>query len=289
MKEFLDTKWSFEEAVNIISKRFKPGGFHTGTQRNLLIQSWARLVGRSRAIREMDESIRRYSFISAAAKAFRMGLSTLRRLRDSFNLMPDPGEEGILVYFDRPLAAVEKILAQFGTLIAAEGSENCNWDVREAGSGTLVRLYGLNDFDIMKVADKLTALCNMLRLPDSEQQHQSEILTLQPDIQELKALTIAGHASIIGAQDDSKKAIIAHMESLFIDSTDRIEVYLSAQAIERLNEVGEDYVNKKLKRAGWNWSQNFGRLLWRKGKNVADSAITGAAATGLFEALKLLL
>jgi hypothetical protein len=79
------------------------------------------------------------------------------------------------------------------------------------------------------------------------------------------------------------------MESLFKVSTDRIEVYLSTQAVERLNELGEEYVNNKLKRAGWSWSQKLGRLLWRKGRNVAESAVTGAAATGLLEALKLLL
>ena len=289
MKEFLDTKWTFEEAVKIISDRHEPGGYGSGPQRNSLIEAWARLVGRTRATKEIEETIGRYSSFSTAARALRMSLPTLRKLRESFASMPELDEDGVLVYFARPLATVEKLLAQFGTLVAAEGAENCSWDVREAGQGTLVRLYGLNDLDLLKVADRLAGLSNMFSYFDIDEQLRSEIHALRQDVQELKALTIDGHESILSSQDDSRKAIIARMESLFKDSTDRIEVYLSTQAVERLNELGEEYVNNKLKRAGWSWSQKFGRLLWRKGRNVAESAVTGATATGLFEALKLLL
>lgn len=289
MNDFLDTKWTFEEAVKIISDRHEPGGYGSGPQRNSLIEAWARLVGKTRATREIEETIERHTSLSAAARTLRMSLPTLRKLRESFASMPELDEDGVLVYFERPLAAVEKLLAQFATLVAAEGAENCSWEVHEAGQGTVVRLYGLSDLDLLKVADHLADLCNMFSYFNSEEQPRSEIDALRRDVQELKALTIDGHASILSAQDSSRKAIIARMESLFKNSTDRIEVYLSTQAVNRLNELGGEHVNNKLKKAGWSWSQKLGRLLWRKGKNVADSAVTGAAATGLLEALKLLL
>ena len=140
MDNFLDTNWTFEEAVKIISDRHEPGGYGSGPQRNSLIEAWARLVGRNRASREIEETISRYSSLSAAARSLRMSLPTLRKLRKSFAAMPELNEDGVLVYFAHSLAAVEKLLAQFGTLVAAEGAANCNWDVREVDRGTLVRL-----------------------------------------------------------------------------------------------------------------------------------------------------
>jgi serine/threonine protein kinase len=88
MTFIIDPKWSFEEALARISHRYPPGGLRSGPQRNSTIEAWANLVGRDRASRELENTLRKFGSLAAAGKAFRMTPATIERFRKSFAAMP---------------------------------------------------------------------------------------------------------------------------------------------------------------------------------------------------------
>jgi len=82
-------EWSFEEALNIISNRYYPGGITTGPQRNQQIAAWGQLVGRTRALAELDLAIRQHGSLTKFGKKYRITVRKLREIRDFFENLPD--------------------------------------------------------------------------------------------------------------------------------------------------------------------------------------------------------
>lgn len=76
----IDPSWKFEEAVDAASSRFRPGSLMGGKTRNVLVQSWATMVGKNRALREVNEYIDAAGSFTAAAKRLSMRNETLKAL-----------------------------------------------------------------------------------------------------------------------------------------------------------------------------------------------------------------
>jgi hypothetical protein len=84
----IDPSWNFQEAVSAASDRFRPGSLVVGKARNVLIQSWAQMVGKSRASQEVNSFINDAGSFTAAAKSLSMSTDTLKGLLDYINTLP---------------------------------------------------------------------------------------------------------------------------------------------------------------------------------------------------------
>lgn len=79
---------SFEEFVYSVNDQFTPGSVSSGVARNAVIEMWGQLVGRNRAMREIDETIAKYGSITRTAKALAARPETIRRFREFFESLP---------------------------------------------------------------------------------------------------------------------------------------------------------------------------------------------------------
>lgn len=82
-------EWSFEEALENISKLYYPGGITTGPQRNQQIAAWGQLVGRTRALAEFDLAIQQYGSLTKFGKKHQITVRTLKNLREFFEKLPN--------------------------------------------------------------------------------------------------------------------------------------------------------------------------------------------------------
>ncbi|MCA0312680.1 MAG: protein kinase [Candidatus Melainabacteria bacterium] len=85
----IDLSSSFEEVVYSVNAQFEPGSMQSGIARNAVIEMWGQLVGKNRAIREIDETIAKYGSISRTAKALAARPETIKRFRAFFEALPD--------------------------------------------------------------------------------------------------------------------------------------------------------------------------------------------------------
>jgi hypothetical protein len=85
----IDPSWSFWEAVEAASERFRPGSLVVGKARNVLIQSWAQMVGKTTALQEVNSYIDNAGSLSAAARSLSMSTETLKGLLEYISTLPN--------------------------------------------------------------------------------------------------------------------------------------------------------------------------------------------------------
>jgi hypothetical protein len=85
----INKDWDFETAIGEISKKYYPGGITTGPLRNRLVEAWGQLAGKTRALSEYDDAIKRYGSLSAFCRAYRVSMHILRGFRELFENLPD--------------------------------------------------------------------------------------------------------------------------------------------------------------------------------------------------------
>ncbi len=85
----IDKNWSLEQAFENINDTYYPGGLLSGPQRNRQIETWGQLVGRTRAVAELDLLIEQHGSASKMSKAVRMSAGTIKSLRQFFLSLPD--------------------------------------------------------------------------------------------------------------------------------------------------------------------------------------------------------
>ncbi|NUP14137.1 MAG: hypothetical protein HOW73_49520 [Polyangiaceae bacterium] len=84
----VDPKWTFVEALNAAWASY-PGGKQFGAPNRIkMLAQWANVVGRERAVGELNATLANYSTLSAAAKAFGFSDYALRTVRSDFGAMP---------------------------------------------------------------------------------------------------------------------------------------------------------------------------------------------------------
>ncbi|TAK12897.1 MAG: TIR domain-containing protein [Anaerolineae bacterium] len=90
----IDKDWDFETAIREISKRYYPGGQTTGPLRNRQVEAWGQIVGKTRALAEFDDAIKRYGSRTAFGREYRVTPRTLQSFREFFENLPgDQGDE----------------------------------------------------------------------------------------------------------------------------------------------------------------------------------------------------
>ncbi|MEG5041134.1 MULTISPECIES: Shedu immune nuclease family protein [unclassified Microcoleus] len=87
MTNIVDPKWTFEEALNEAWKNYS-GGIYSAAGRVRILTQWGNVVGRQRAISELESVLGKYSSSKEAAEAMGLSVSTLQKLKKLYKAMP---------------------------------------------------------------------------------------------------------------------------------------------------------------------------------------------------------
>jgi len=115
--------WSLTQAIEIINEHYNAGSVSSGSARNRQIEAWGQMVGRTRALAELDVAIGLHGSIAAFLRDIRMSRKTLSALREFWGSLPD----------DKPLGTLHAGLSIDGyVLLEALGSGGHSkvWSVR---------------------------------------------------------------------------------------------------------------------------------------------------------------
>lgn len=84
----IDKNWSLQSAFDKINQAYRPDGEFSGSQRNRLIETWGQLVGKVRALEELDLLIEQHGSMNKMSKSVRMATRTIKLLRAFFESLP---------------------------------------------------------------------------------------------------------------------------------------------------------------------------------------------------------
>lgn len=85
----IDRSWTLQEAFEKINQVYRPGGQLSGPQRNRLVETWGQLVGKSRAIKEIDKLVETHGSMNKACKVVQMSPGTMKNMKGFFESLPD--------------------------------------------------------------------------------------------------------------------------------------------------------------------------------------------------------
>lgn len=85
----INKSWNLQSAFDAINDVYYPGGLQSGPQRNRQIETWGQLVGKTRAIAELDSMITEHGSINKMSKSIQMSPITIKQLRYFFESLPD--------------------------------------------------------------------------------------------------------------------------------------------------------------------------------------------------------
>ena len=88
----INKNWDLQTTFEVVNRNYYPGGMQSGPQRNRLIETWGQLVGKSRALSELDSLAVDYGSINKMSKSVRMASRTIKNLRVFFESLPDEFE-----------------------------------------------------------------------------------------------------------------------------------------------------------------------------------------------------
>jgi serine/threonine protein kinase len=87
----IDPNWDLETAFIEISNRYRPGSYWHGRTRNVLLQMWGEVVGRTRAMAQLAALIEKSGSRNKFSKEYSISGGTLADLESHFSaLPPDP-------------------------------------------------------------------------------------------------------------------------------------------------------------------------------------------------------
>lgn len=88
MSIIIDPKWTFREAWQAAWEEYPSPRQFGGPNRDSVLERWANVVGRERAVYELDTTLNEYPSLKEALKALLMSESRLEKIRNNFNKMP---------------------------------------------------------------------------------------------------------------------------------------------------------------------------------------------------------
>lgn len=91
----INKDWNLQSAFDEINSVYYPGGMQSGPQRNRQVEAWGQLVGKTRAISELNLLISEYGSVNKCSKAIQMSSSSIKSLRAFFESFPDDLEHTI--------------------------------------------------------------------------------------------------------------------------------------------------------------------------------------------------
>ncbi|EGQ8508701.1 ATP-binding protein [Vibrio parahaemolyticus] len=85
----INKNWDLDIAFEVINDRYYPGGLQSGPQRNRQIETWCQLVGKTRALEQLDSLIASCGSINKMSQSVRMSSGSIKKLRTFFESLPD--------------------------------------------------------------------------------------------------------------------------------------------------------------------------------------------------------
>lgn len=85
----LDRDWGFLQALEEINSHYKPGGMVSGMARNVQIQNWGVIVGRTRALAEVELAISSSGSKNKLCKLIKISASSLNSMISFFERLPN--------------------------------------------------------------------------------------------------------------------------------------------------------------------------------------------------------
>lgn len=85
----LNKDWGFTQAIEEINKRYRPGGISSGLARNVQIENWGVLVGRTRALAEINLAIEEEGSKTKLCKKIQISNSSMNDIIAFFKGLPD--------------------------------------------------------------------------------------------------------------------------------------------------------------------------------------------------------
>ncbi|WP_086981238.1 ATP-binding protein [Vibrio aphrogenes] len=85
----INKNWDLDDAFEEINDKYSPGGLITGPQRNRQIGTWGQLVGKTKALEQLDSLIKRCGSINKMSQYVRMSSGSIKKLRNFFESLPD--------------------------------------------------------------------------------------------------------------------------------------------------------------------------------------------------------
>ncbi|EBS9068058.1 hypothetical protein CF709_12045 [Salmonella enterica] len=87
-------QWSLVEAFEETNKHYQPGSMVTGAARNVQIENWGVLIGRTRALAEIKYAINSFGSKSKLCKHIQISTKYFNMLEDFFQELPDDKKPG---------------------------------------------------------------------------------------------------------------------------------------------------------------------------------------------------
>ncbi|NJO92927.1 MAG: hypothetical protein HC831_31145 [Chloroflexia bacterium] len=169
---YIDLQWGFLELFEHINELYRPGGISSGPARNLQIESWGQLVGRTRALAEFDLAIELTGSKAALSKAIQMSPRTLTNLRNFYNSLPD--DRGPAQIYQGMRIDDYVLIRRIGNggnaeVWAARGKNKCTVALkilkRPKGS-SLKRFF--DEIQVLKKLDKFKGILPLINAVDTE-------------------------------------------------------------------------------------------------------------------------
>ncbi len=85
----VNKKWDLEVAFEVINDSYYPGGLQSGPQRNRQIETWGQLVGKTKALEQLELLIESYGSVNKMSQSVRMSSGSIKKLRAFFESLPD--------------------------------------------------------------------------------------------------------------------------------------------------------------------------------------------------------
>ncbi|BBE75032.1 MULTISPECIES: protein kinase domain-containing protein [Phytobacter] len=90
----IQPQWSLVEAFEQTNKYYQPGSMVTGAARNVQIENWGILIGRTRALAEIKYAIESFGSKNKLCKHIQMSSKYFNMLEDFYNELPDDKKPG---------------------------------------------------------------------------------------------------------------------------------------------------------------------------------------------------
>lgn len=82
----INKNWDLDIAFEVINNRYYPGGLQSGPQRNRQIETWGQLVGKTRALEQLDSLIASCGSINKMSQSVRMSSGSIKNLESFLSL-----------------------------------------------------------------------------------------------------------------------------------------------------------------------------------------------------------
>lgn len=152
-------KWSLVEAFEEINKYYRPGSMVTGAARNVQIENWGIIIGRTRALAEFKSAIDLFGSKKSLCEHIQMSTKYFNRLGDFFQELPDDKKPG-------KIYPGMKISEYFLLRKIGNGGNSVVWEVRDPQRNVhaMKILKNPNATSINRFNDEILTLKNIEKL-----------------------------------------------------------------------------------------------------------------------------